>query len=50
MGGDVLESECSRLSDDVRSRMDWNNKLWELLEGELLNRMFDVETSLRLVK
>ncbi|MCI85603.1 hypothetical protein A2U01_0106882, partial [Trifolium medium] len=48
MSKDVLESECSRLSDDVRSGMDWSNKLWELLEGELLDRVFDVRTSLRL--
>ncbi|MCI38415.1 hypothetical protein A2U01_0059643 [Trifolium medium] len=48
MGRHVLESECSRLSDDVRSEMDWSHKLWEQLEEKLLDRVFGVGTSLRL--
>ncbi|MCI41832.1 hypothetical protein A2U01_0063066, partial [Trifolium medium] len=44
----VFESEYSRLSDVVQSGMNWSNKLWELLEEELLDRVFDVGTSLRL--
>ncbi|MCH83065.1 hypothetical protein A2U01_0003879, partial [Trifolium medium] len=50
MSRDVLEVECSRLSDVVRSGMNLSNKLWELLEENLLDRVFVVGTSLRLVK
>ncbi|MCI75571.1 hypothetical protein A2U01_0096840, partial [Trifolium medium] len=45
MGRDVLELECSRLSDVVLSRMNGSNKLWELLEEEWLKQVFVVETS-----
>ncbi|MCI39283.1 hypothetical protein A2U01_0060514, partial [Trifolium medium] len=48
MGRDVLESECSRLSEDIQSELDWSNKMWELLEDELLDQVFAVEMSLRL--
>ncbi|MCI78915.1 hypothetical protein A2U01_0100186, partial [Trifolium medium] len=33
----------------VRSEMNWRNKSWGLLEEKLLDRVFVVETSLRLV-
>ncbi|MCI61253.1 hypothetical protein A2U01_0082510, partial [Trifolium medium] len=50
MGRDVLEVECSRLSDIVRSGMNLSNKLWEPLEEKLLDRAFVVGASARLVK
>ncbi|MCI95029.1 hypothetical protein A2U01_0116327, partial [Trifolium medium] len=37
MGRDVLEAKCSRPIDVVRSRMNWSNELWELLDEELLD-------------
>ncbi|MCI65967.1 hypothetical protein A2U01_0087225, partial [Trifolium medium] len=48
MGRDVLESECSKLSDVGWNGMNRSNKLWDLLEEELLNQVFIVGTSLRL--
>ncbi|MCI47593.1 hypothetical protein A2U01_0068835 [Trifolium medium] len=48
MSRDVLEVDCSRLSDVVRSGTNWSNKLWELLEEKLLDQVFVVEASLRL--
>ncbi|MCI48456.1 hypothetical protein A2U01_0069699, partial [Trifolium medium] len=48
MSRDVLESECSRLSDDVRSGMNLSNMLWELLEEKSLDRVFIMGMSLRL--
>ncbi|MCI94617.1 hypothetical protein A2U01_0115915, partial [Trifolium medium] len=44
-GRDVLEVECSRLSNVVRSGMNVSNKLWELLEEKLLDQVFVVEAS-----
>ncbi|MCI63844.1 hypothetical protein A2U01_0085101, partial [Trifolium medium] len=49
MGRDVLEVECTRLSDVVRSGMNLSDKLGELLEEKLLDRVFVVGASLRLV-
>ncbi|MCI59145.1 hypothetical protein A2U01_0080400, partial [Trifolium medium] len=48
MGRDVLESEYSRLSKVARSGANLSNRLWELLKEKLLDRLFDVGTSLRL--
>ncbi|MCI86419.1 hypothetical protein A2U01_0107700, partial [Trifolium medium] len=48
MGRDILESEFSRFSDVVRSGVNMSNRLWELLEEELLDRVFIMEMSLRL--
>ncbi|MCI82293.1 hypothetical protein A2U01_0103567, partial [Trifolium medium] len=47
---DVLEAECSRFSDVVRSGMNWTNKSWELLEEKLSDRAFVVGASMILVK
>ncbi|MCI06754.1 hypothetical protein A2U01_0027814 [Trifolium medium] len=38
------------MSDAVRSGMNMSNKLWELLEEKLLDQVFIVGASLRLVK
>ncbi|MCI30910.1 hypothetical protein A2U01_0052121 [Trifolium medium] len=48
MGRDILESECSRLSDVGQSGVNLSNRLRELLEEELLDRVFVVGTSPRL--
>ncbi|MCI43684.1 hypothetical protein A2U01_0064922, partial [Trifolium medium] len=47
---DVLEAKCSSSIDVVRSRMNLSNKLWGLLDEELLDQVFVVEASLRLVE
>ncbi|MCI96212.1 hypothetical protein A2U01_0117512, partial [Trifolium medium] len=50
MGRDVLEAKCSRSIDVFRNRVNLSNKLWELLDEELLDQVFVVGASLRLVK
>ena len=50
MGRDVLEEKCSRSIDVVRSRMNLSDKMWEPLKGKLLDQVFVVKASLRLVE
>ncbi|MCI63957.1 hypothetical protein A2U01_0085214, partial [Trifolium medium] len=50
MGRDVPKAKCSRSSDVVRSRINLCNKLWEHLKEKLLDQVFIVGASLRLVK
>ncbi|MCI76482.1 hypothetical protein A2U01_0097752, partial [Trifolium medium] len=42
--------ECSRLSEVVRSEMNWSNKSRGLFDEEWLDQVFVVETSLRWVE
>ncbi|MCI21963.1 hypothetical protein A2U01_0043134, partial [Trifolium medium] len=44
---DVLEWECSKLSDVDWNGMNWSNRLWVLLKEKLLDWVFDVGTPLR---
>ncbi|MCI88892.1 hypothetical protein A2U01_0110180, partial [Trifolium medium] len=47
---DVLKVKCSRSVDVVRSRMNLSNKLYEPLKEKLLDQVFVMEVSLRLVE
>ncbi|MCI49040.1 hypothetical protein A2U01_0070283, partial [Trifolium medium] len=47
---DVLEGECSRLIDVVRSKMNLSNKLREPLKEKLWDQVFVVGASLRLAE
>ncbi|MCI29701.1 hypothetical protein A2U01_0050910, partial [Trifolium medium] len=39
MRRDVFEAECSRVDDVVRSGMNLDNKLWELLEEKFMEAL-----------
>ncbi|MCI30504.1 hypothetical protein A2U01_0051713 [Trifolium medium] len=47
---DILEAKCSGSIDVVQSRINLSNKLLEPLKEELLDKMFVMEASLRLVE
>ncbi|MCI95602.1 hypothetical protein A2U01_0116900, partial [Trifolium medium] len=49
MGKDVFEVD-SRFGNVCSERMNWSNKMLELLDEELLDQAFVVGASLRLVE